>query len=58
MLTTIPIVRGVLAKPPLFAAPMDLDKLVVTGPALPLLEDVPANATAGRALLGLLRFSE
>jgi protein kinase-like protein/WD40 repeat protein len=33
----------------LFAAPMDLDKLALTGPALPLLEDVATNAIEGTA---------
>jgi Tol biopolymer transport system component len=33
----------------LFAAPMDLDKLVLTGPAVPLLEDVATNPTEADA---------
>jgi Tol biopolymer transport system component len=33
----------------LFAAPMDLDKVVLTGPAVPLLQDVATNAIEGTA---------
>jgi Tol biopolymer transport system component len=39
----------------LFAAPMDLDKLAVTGPALPLLQDVATNALEGAAQFDISR---